>query len=76
MNVKLRNLAILVLLAVSLIPIYFLYRYMMRSIRPRQSAARLFIFLLANFLMVLVYTMLLVALVAKLFPLHHVGSSF
>jgi hypothetical protein len=73
---KLRNLTILLLLALSLIPIYYLYRYMMRSIRPRQSAARLFLFLLANFLLVIVYTMLLVGLVVKLFPLHHVGSSF
>jgi hypothetical protein len=73
---KLRNLAILLLLVLSLIPLYFLYRYMTRHIRPRESAARLFLFLLANFLMVIVYTMLLVALIVKLFPLHHVGSSF
>ena len=76
MNIKLRNLAILFLLALSLIPVYYLYRYLMRTLQPRQSAARLFLFLLANLLLVIVYTMLLVGLVVKLFPLHHVGSSF
>ncbi len=37
--------------------------------RPRDSAARLFLFLLTNFVLVLVYTMFIVGVIVKLFPL-------
>ena len=38
--------------------------------QPRQSAARLFLFLLTNFVLVLVYTMFIVGLIVKLFPIN------
>jgi hypothetical protein len=65
---KLRSLTILVLLLLSLLPAYFIYGYLQRSMRPRQSPARLFLFLLTNFVLVLVYTMFIVGLIVKLFP--------
>jgi hypothetical protein len=36
--------------------------------RPRESAARLFLFLLTNFILILVYTMFIVGLIVKMFP--------
>jgi hypothetical protein len=72
---RLRSLAILIILLVSLIPIYYIYRSLQLWIQPRQSAARLFLFLLANFVLVLAYTLLLVGVIVKLFPVTKIMSS-
>jgi hypothetical protein len=66
---KLRSLAILLILLLSMIPVYYFYRWLQRTIQPQESPARLFLFLLANFVLVMIYTLLLVGLIAKLFPL-------
>ncbi len=62
----------LIMLAVilALIPIFYLNRWLQTLIRPREAAARFFLYMIANFLLVIIYTILLVSLVIKLFPLH------
>jgi hypothetical protein len=65
---KLRSLTILVILLLSLLPAYYISQYLQRTMRPRESAARLFLYLLTNFVLVLVYTMFIVGLIVKLFP--------
>jgi hypothetical protein len=53
-----------------MIPIYTFNRWMQRVMQPRESAGRFFLFIFANFLMVIVYTVLVVGLIVRLFPLH------
>lgn len=65
---KLRSLLIFLILLLALIPAYSINRYLQRVMRPRESAARLFLFLIANFVLVIVYTIFLVGLILKLFP--------
>ena len=65
---RLRSLTILLILSLSLIPVYYVNRYLQRVMLPRQSAVRLFLFLLTNLIVVLLYTMFIVGLVVKLFP--------
>jgi hypothetical protein len=54
----------------SLIPVFYFYRWMQRVMRPRESAGRFFLFIFANFLLVVVYTILIIGMIVKLFPLH------
>ena len=67
---KWRSLTILGILLLSLLPAFYINRWLQRSMQPRQSAARLFLFLLTNFVLVLVYTMFIVGLIVKLFPIN------
>ncbi len=67
---KTRSLLIWLIIVSSLVPIFFFNRWMQRAMRPRESAGRFFLFLFANFLMIIVYTVSLIALIVKLFPLH------
>ena len=65
---KLRSLLILLILVLALIPAYSLNRYLLRVMRPRDSAARLFLYILTNFVLVIVYTILLVGIIVRIFP--------
>lgn len=64
---RLRSLLILLVVILAIIPVYYLYRWLQKQIRPRESAGRLFLFLFANFVLIIVYTVLLVGLVVRLF---------
>jgi hypothetical protein len=55
-------------LLVCMIPIYFVNRSLQRVMKPRESAGRFFLFLFANFLLIVVYTVSIVALIIRLFP--------
>jgi len=66
-----RSLVILLILLFSLLPAYYLNRYLQRVLRPRDSAGRLFLFLLANFVFVIVYTVLIVGLIIRVLPPSH-----
>jgi len=68
MKPKLKALLILFIIALALIPIYYINRVLKRTIQPRESAGRFFLFIFANFLLVVVYTMTVVAIVVRLFP--------
>jgi hypothetical protein len=66
---KLRAVAILLIIIVSLIPVYLANKFLQKKIQPRQSAARLFLYMLFGFLLVFAYTFLVVLVIRKLFPL-------
>ena len=68
MSVRARALLILLIIALALLPIYYLNRVLKKTIRPRESTERFFLFIFANFLLVIVYTMTVVAIVVRLFP--------
>ena len=65
---KWRAILIFLVLLLALIPVYGINRYLQKVMRPRESAARFFLFLIANFVLIVVYTILLVGLILKLFP--------
>jgi hypothetical protein len=68
MKPKLKALLILFVIAVALIPIYYINRALKKTIRPRESAERFFLFIFVNFLLIVVYTMTMVAIVVRVFP--------
>ncbi|HEY4209793.1 MAG TPA: hypothetical protein VGM31_23365 [Puia sp.] len=68
MSVRLRALVILLIIVVALMPMYYISRVLKRAIKPREAPARLFLFIFANFLLVVVYTMTVVAVIVRLFP--------
>ena len=65
---KARALLILLVLVVAMAPVYFFNRWLQRMIKPRENVGRLFIFVLANFVIVVVYTMLVVGIIVRVFP--------
>jgi hypothetical protein len=65
---KVRALLILLMLVVAMVPVYFFNRWLQRVMRPRENVGRLFLFMLANFVMVVVYTMLVVGMIVRIFP--------
>jgi len=67
---KSRSLLIFLVIVLSLIPVVYFYRWMQRVVRPRESAGRFFLFIFSNFVLVIVYTVLVVGLIVRLFPLH------
>jgi hypothetical protein len=66
--VKFRSLLILLIIALALIPVYYFNRWLHRVLRPKDSAGRFFIFLFVNFLMIVVYTVLMVGVVVRVIP--------
>jgi hypothetical protein len=65
---KLRALLILLVLVVAIVPVYYLNRRMTVVMKPRESVGRLFLFILANFVLIVVYTVLVVGLIIRIFP--------
>lgn len=65
---KFRSLLILLILVLALIPVYYFNRWLQRVVQPRQSAPRFFLFLFTNFLLIIVYTVLIVGLVLRVIP--------
>jgi hypothetical protein len=64
---KLRSISILLIIGLALMPVYFVNRWLQRVMRPRESAGGFFLFIFANFLLIVVYTVLVVGLVVRLF---------
>jgi hypothetical protein len=65
---KLRSLLILLVVVAAMVPVYYLNRWMRQVMRPRESAGRLLLFLMANFVMIIVYTVLVVGVIVRIFP--------
>ena len=63
-----RSLLILLLLLVALVPMYYCNRWLQLVMRPRDNAGRFFLFLFANFVLIIIYTVFLVGLVVRIFP--------
>jgi hypothetical protein len=66
---KVRAILILLVLVAAVVPYYYLNGWLQRVIRPRENAGKLFLFLIANFLLIVVYTGLVIGLIVKLFPI-------
>jgi len=64
---KLRSILILLFLVAATVPLYYINRWLQRVMRPREAAGRLFLFIFANFLLIVVYSVLVVGLVVRLF---------
>jgi hypothetical protein len=64
---RLRSLLILLIIIAALVPFYYLNRWLQRVIRPREAAVRFFLFIFANFLLIIIYTVLIVGIVVRLF---------
>ena len=64
---RLRALLILLVLILAMVPAYYLNRWLQRVMRPRENAGRFFLFLFANFVLIVVYTVLVVGVVVRLF---------
>ena len=64
---RLRALLILLVLILAMVPAYYLNRWLQRVMRPRENAGRFFLFLFANFVLIVVYTVLIVGVVVRLF---------
>ena len=67
---KFRSQIILLVLLLSLVPAYYFSRYLQHVLRPRESAGRFFLFMLASFVFGLVYLVFLVGMIVRIFPLH------
>lgn len=65
---KLKALGILLIIIVSLLPMYFLYKYVEKVTRPKESMRRFLLWLLASFVLIFTYTFLLVFLIKLAFP--------
>ena len=63
-----RSLVILLLLGLALVPMYYVNRWLQVVMRPRDNAGRFFLFLFANFVLIIVYTVFLVGLIVRIFP--------
>ncbi len=59
-------LIILPILVASLVPAYYFNKYLQRVLKPRESAGRLFLFMLANFVFIIVYTIMLVGMIVRI----------
>jgi hypothetical protein len=64
---KLRSLLILLMLIGAMVPAFYLNRWLQRVLRPRENAGRFFLFLFANFILIIVYTVLVVGVAVRLF---------
>jgi hypothetical protein len=64
---KLRSLLVLLALILAIVPAYYLNRWLQRVILPRENAGRFFLFLIANFVLIIIYTVLVVGVVVRLF---------
>lgn len=61
------SLLILLVLILSILPVYYIIRWLQRVIQPRENAGRFFLFLFANFVLIIIYTVLVVGLAVRLF---------
>ena len=66
---KKRSLLILLILVVSMVPVFYCNRWLQHVMRPRENIGRLFLFLFANFVLIVAYTILMVGLIARIFPI-------
>ena len=67
---KFRSQIILLVLLLSLVPAYYFSRHLQHLLRPRESAGRFFLFMLASFVFGIVYILFLVGMIVRIFPLH------
>jgi len=67
-SLKIKAIIILLIILVSLIPVWMLYRYARVKMKARESMGRFLLFMLIMFAVIFSYTFLLVFLVRMIFP--------
>lgn len=67
-NMKLKAVAILFIILVSLFPVYLLYEYLQKTMRPKESMRRFIFWLMTSFALIFAYTFLLVFIIKLIFP--------
>ena len=65
---RLKAVAILLIIILSLLPMFMLYKYLQRVMRPRESMSRFLLWLLTNFILIFLYTFSIVFAIRLLFP--------
>jgi hypothetical protein len=65
---KWKAIIIILIILVSLFPVYLINKYLQRIIKPRNSLGQLFLYLLSGLVLIFGYTFLLVLIIKKLFP--------
>lgn len=65
---KWKSIAILLIILVSLLPLYWMYGILQRRMRPRDSLRRFAGWVIAVLALIFVYTFLLVLLIKLIFP--------
>jgi hypothetical protein len=65
---KYKAVAILLIIIFSLIPVYLLYKYLQKIMRPKESMGLFIFWLLTNFVLIFGYTFLVVFFIRLLFP--------
>jgi hypothetical protein len=65
---KLQRILILIIVLLSLIPVYYINLWMQKVIQPRRSFGRFLLYMLAGMGLVFGYTFLITSLIFKLFP--------
>jgi uncharacterized membrane protein len=66
--VRIKAIAILGIIILSLLPVYLLYKYLQKVMRPRESMQRFLLWMLTMLLVIFGYTFLLVLIIKLLFP--------
>lgn len=59
---------ILLIIIVSLVPLYLLNKYLEKIIKPKESFGKLFLYLFAMLVLIFGYTFLLVFTIKKIYP--------
>ena len=65
---KLQKLLILAIIILSLIPAYYINRWMLNWIQPRRSFLQFLLYMLLSFALIFLYTFLLVMIISAVFP--------
>lgn len=63
-----QGLLILLVLVVSMIPLFYFNKRLQKVLQPKENAGRFFLFIFANFVLIIVYILLVVGLVVRIFP--------
>jgi len=66
---KWKSLVILLIILVSLIPAYLLNKYLQKTIKPGESFGRFLLYMFSGFILVFIYTFLIVYSIRRLFPM-------
>ena len=65
---RIERLFILAFILLSLIPAYYINRWLQKVLQPRRSLAHFLLYLLAALALVFLYTFLLVTIISFMFP--------
>ena len=65
---RVERVLILVVILLSLIPAYYVNRWLLKVIQPRRSFGHFLLYLLACLVFVFAYTFVVVAIISRVFP--------